>query len=209
MHQANPLSFLHFQIHGSLFSAFSKLSYSSGWWLRWGARLTQGCPSPSCGAVVITLHLEHDPLLHGSIPCGGCYSHELISGGIYGGVSWAYTWGQGWTLQAEGPEKFPQAFYSTRGLGERWLAPIPASSGSGLCCQVSWAWSSAAGSGNQCGQPAVFYCGPMLVLAGVVGNLSVLLFSSTLSNQKSFDTCKPFTKGQFLINKLNHLSSPK
>lgn len=32
------------------------------------------------------------------------------------------------------------------------------------------------------------------------------LFFSLSSNRKSFKACKPFTKGQFLSNKLNHLS---
>lgn len=43
----------------------------------------------------------------------------------------------------------------------------------------------------------------------VAGNLSVIFFFSISSNRKSFEACKPFTEEQFLINKPNHLSSPK
>lgn len=69
------------------------------------------------------------------------------------------------------------------------------------------AWGSTAGSGNLRVQPLLrCLC---WFLGGGVGNLSVLIWQCGKKEKKSFDTCKAFTKGQFLINKLNHLSSPK
>lgn len=85
MHRANPLSFLHFQSHGSLFSAFSKLSYSRiVAWMR--SEVNTGTSFPSlrpCGDRSVLAACSSAAWLH---PKLGCYSHEIILGdedGLY------------------------------------------------------------------------------------------------------------------------------
>lgn len=120
----------------------------------------------------------------------GCYSHELILGdedGLY---------------KQKALRSSLKHHCSRRGLGKGgWPPSLP---WVGLVSAARW---STAGSGNLRVQPLLrCLC---WFLGGGVGNLSVLIWQCGKKEKRSFDTWKAFTKGQFLINKLNHLSSPK
>lgn len=145
--------------------------------------------------MLITLHLQCD--------------HRHLRWGCY--FSWAYIWGQGWTLQAGGPEKLPPLQQKRAGVS--WgqeeggcphpcpqVAPSSAARWASLGLH-SWVWQS------------VFTCCILLWclcwFRGIVRNFFFLPFFSRLSNWKSFDTQCPFTQGQFLIDTPHRLSSPK
>lgn len=73
-------------------------------------------------------------------------------------LSWAYIWGQGWSLQAESPEKFPQASLQRKraGAGGKVAGPHPCLEWVRSLLPGDLAWGSTTGSGNQCVLPSLW-----------------------------------------------------
>lgn len=194
MVQANPLSFLHFQSQGSLFSAVFLLLKVMAW-IRSKVRAGMSLS-------LLQLHADRSALAVRSL---ASQVRVLLLMSIHLGMRVYFASRRPW----EAPTIAAEEGWGLMGPGGGHPCPFPALRW--LCPLLPGepAWGSTAGSGSQC-LPAAFCCGACAGLGGLSEiSFFFLPFFSRLSNWKSFDTQWLFTQGQFLINTLHHLSSPK